>query len=46
MKYLSGNYYVEVKDKRHMIHPTEINILRQRGPTKFLGIHCQDQNDT
>ena len=28
MKYLKGEYYVEVKDHRNKIHPTETNILR------------------
>ena len=30
MKYLNGEYYVEVKDHRYKIHPTENNILRKR----------------
>ena len=29
MKYLDGEYYVEVKDHRHKIHSTENNILRK-----------------
>ena len=28
MKHLKGNYYVEVKDKRHIIHLTENIKLR------------------
>ena len=28
MKYLDGQYYVEVKDHRYKIHPTENKILR------------------
>ena len=30
MKYLDGNYHVEVKDHRYIIHPTENIILRLR----------------
>ena len=30
MKYLNGEYYVEVKDHRYKIHPTENIILRKR----------------
>ena len=30
MKYLDGNYYVELKDKRYRIHPTENIKLRLR----------------
>ena len=29
MKYLNGEYYVEVQDHRYKIHPTENNILRK-----------------
>ena len=29
MKYLNGEYYVEVKDHRYKIHPTEKIILRK-----------------
>ena len=32
MKYLNGEYYVEVKDHRYKIHPTENIILRKRDP--------------
>ena len=36
MNYLNGNYYVEVKDHRYKIHPTENIILRKRdSPTSF-----------
>ena len=34
MKYLNGNYYVEVKAKRHIIHPTAKNILSLREAPK------------
>ena len=30
MKYLNGEYYVEVKDHRYKNHPTENNVLRKR----------------
>ena len=46
MKYLNDNYYVEVKDKRYKIHPTENNILRLRDEPKFLRTQYQIQNDT
>ena len=36
MKYLNGEYYVEVKDERYRIHPTENNILRKRDPLRSL----------
>ena len=36
MKYLSGEYYVEVKDKRNRNHPTENIILRNRDPPQSL----------
>ena len=31
MKNLDGNYYVELKDHRYRIHPTENVLLRFRG---------------
>ena len=46
MKYLNGNHYVEVKDKRFLIHPTEIIILRKRVEPKFLRTQYQVQNET
>ena len=30
MKYLNSEYYVEVKDHRYKIHPTENNITQTR----------------
>ena len=36
MKYLNKEYYVEVKDKRYFIHPTENIILRKRDPLQSL----------
>ena len=45
MKYLDGRYYVEVKDHRYLIHPTENIILREREPPKSLRTQNQVQND-
>ena len=46
MKYLDGNYYVEVKDHRYKVHPTESNILRLRDEPKSLRTQYQVQNET
>ena len=46
MKYLDGNYYVEVKDHRYKIHPTENIILRKRDPPSSLRTQYQVQNET
>ena len=46
MKYLNGEYYVEVKDHRFKIHPTENIILRKRDEPKSLRTQYQIQNDT
>ena len=46
MKYLNGKYYVEVKDKRYKIHPSENIILREREQPKSLRTQYQVQNDT
>ena len=47
MKYLNGEYYVEVKDYRYKIHPTEKKIiLRKRDPPTSLRTQYQVQNDT
>ena len=46
MKYLNGDYYVEVKDHRYKIHPTENIILRKRDPPKSLRTQYQVQNET
>ena len=32
MKILNGNHYVELKDKRYVVHPNENDILRKRDP--------------
>ena len=46
MKYLIGNYYVEVKDHRYEIHPTENIILLKRDPPTSLRTQYQVQNET
>ena len=46
MKYLIGRYYVEVKDHRYKIHPTENFILRLRDEPKSLRTQYQIQNHT
>ena len=46
MKYLNGEYYVEVKDKRFLIHPTENIILRKRNEPKSLRTQYQIRNET
>ena len=46
MKYLDGNYYVEVKDHRYKIHPTENIIVRKRDPPTSLRTQYQVQNET
>ena len=46
MKYLDGNYYVEVKDHRYKIHPTEKIILGLRDEPKSLRTQYQMQNET
>ena len=46
MKYLNSEYYVEVKDHRYKIHPTENIILRKRNPPISLRTQYQVQNET
>ena len=46
MKYLNGEYYVEVKDHGYKIHPTEKIILRKREEPKSLRTQYQVQNET
>ena len=46
MKYLNGEYYVEVKDHRYKIHLTENIILRLRDEPKSLRTQYQVQNET
>ena len=46
MKYLNGEYYVEVKNHRYKIHPTENIILRKRDPPTSLRTQYQVQNET
>ena len=45
MKYLNGEYYVEVKDRRYKIHPTENIILRKQDEPKSLRTQYQVQNE-
>ena len=46
MKFLDGDYYVDVKDHRYKIHPTEKFILRLRDPPKSFRTQYQVQNET
>ena len=46
MKYLNGEYYVEVKDHRYKIHPTKNISLRKRGPPTSSRTQYQVQNNT
>ena len=46
MKYLNGEFYIEVKDHRYRIHPTEIIILQKRDPPTSLRTQYQVQNET
>ena len=43
MTYLNGENFVEVKDHRYKIHPTENNILRKRDPPKSLRTQYQGE---
>ena len=46
MKFLNGEYYVEVKDHRYKIHPTENIILPKRYPLTYLRTQYQVQYNT
>ena len=46
MKFFDGNYYVEIKDHRYKIHPTENMILRRRDPPTSLRNQYKVQNET
>ena len=46
MKYLNGEYYVEVKDDSYKTHPTETLILRKRDTPKSSRTQYQVQNET
>ena len=46
MKYLNGEYYVEAKDHRYKIHPTENIILRLHDAPKYLRTQYQVRNET
>ena len=45
MKYLNGEYYIEVKDHRYKIHPTKNIILGHRDEPKSLRTQYQVQNE-
>ena len=45
MKHLNGEYYVEVKDQRYVIQPTEKIILRRNDPPISLRTQYQVQNE-
>ena len=46
MKHLNGRYFVEVKDHRYKIHPTENIFLRLRDEPKSPRTQYQIQNET
>ena len=46
MKYLNGEYYVEVKDHRYKVLPNENNIIRKRDPPTSLRTQYHVQNET
>ena len=46
MKHLNGKYYVRAKDKRHIIHPNEDIIKRERKPAKSLKTQYEVPNET
>ena len=46
MKYLNGEYYVEVKGHRYKIHPTKTILLRKRDPPLCLRTQYQVQIKT
>ena len=46
MKFLNGEYHVEVKDHRFKIHPNENIILRLRDPPKGLRTQYKVQKAT
>ena len=45
-KYFDDTYYVELKDHRYKVHPTENIILRERDPPKSLKSQYQVQKET
>ena len=46
MKYLNGEYFVEVKDHRYRIQPTESFIIRKRDPPISLRTQYHVQKET
>ena len=45
MKYLDGNFFIEVKNHRYRIHPTENIILRKRDPPTSMRTQYQVQDE-
>ena len=46
MKYLNGEFYVEVNDKRYRLHPTENNISPKRDQPTSPRTQYRNQNET
>ena len=46
MKYLNGEYYVEVEDHRYNLHPTENIILSKKDPPSSLRTQYQVKKET
>ena len=46
MNIFKGKYYIEVKDKRYLIHPTANILLRLWDPAPSLRTQYQVQNET
>ena len=46
MKYLNNEYYVEVKDKRYIFHPTENIIILKTDQPQSSGTQYQVQTET
>ena len=46
MRYLNGNYYVEVKDKRYFNNPKENIVLRRQEGPKSLRTQYEVHNET
>ena len=46
VKYLNSENYVEVKDHRYKVHPTENILIRSRDPPKSLRTKYQVRNET
>ena len=46
MKYLNGEHYVEVRDKKYLIHPSKKITIRKRDPPTSLRTQYQVQKET